>query len=987
MSTVEISCKLKNSKRSVQGLLTVDSAATTSGFIQLKQNWSYIIGSAKYLIINTDWPITVEITKSNDDVISWNIQRNFVFDTEVKEIHITSWTGDANVDIFYEGKPGIFFENETDPTAKLQIGQMGAVVLHEYVFTNSLLEFAKTTGSTLIYPYAYQRVAKIRGAMLTYPYAKYRLAQLSAVVLTGEQQTPPSSEWITFEPVYMESGIPDIGLDAPGYYAFPAGGPVAAATGMSNGLGNVYGLENVPANVSDFLGVVTESDPLGDGSGGSELSIQLLTSEGESIGNREVQLRNHGSWICGTSVAAMYNKDLSGSLSSKVEFKVSSEDAVRINTPGFVNEWTISLVDMEEDFPVNSQPGETIEANFGIMNMAATFLSEIQIRKVVLNGDGSIGIGSTEPSYSQQQFGLASLRFLKLVESPTIRFTLMIEGVNDDHKVTINGEEFEASEVSVVDNYMIFIVRDLGIDSSLNTLQPGDTVTIRLGGLPQDTLLVRYETTNGSEDLIPFFQDNYGSEFVVGPEGEYGQYGMFSPLLGGETIGSYQFTYVHPLLTATQVDSSSQTIINDLSLSGEAIPESNNLEIQLRAYPTAETDTAFAQRIRINGIDDTPNEIELTSSQVFFWSGTGSSLSDRRYGNTNTIVEIYGRIESDSIPLRGLWLDTAVSDDGNTVYASTPDNQPYAGCLYKSEDSGSTWTVVSSPAVSWQKITMSGDAQHIVLINEGVLRISHNSGSTWTNVLSSSIDPVAVDFRCANVAMSGDGQLLVAIMKSISDVAANVYVSEDGGSNWIKRQPLNSVGWGAVSVSTDGSTIYIGQFSHPTESDGAILRSDDSGDTWTEVTPSGLLDSSWSSIDCDDNGNIVYATRRATIGDDPGETPGLYKSINRGVDWMPFLADGIDTNVWSDIQVANDQHIAISAYGNLDEGYLFISHDNGTTWIKKAPTGVPSELGAYSSVSMSTNGQIIFTQLGTTSGSIYRSIDGGSTWSIVGPLA
>src|SRR5690606_10936578 len=97
MSTVEISCKLKNSKRSVQGLLTVDSAATTSGFIRLKQNWSYIVGSAKYLIVNTDWPITVEITTPNDDVIIWDINRNFVFDIELKEVRITSWTGDANI--------------------------------------------------------------------------------------------------------------------------------------------------------------------------------------------------------------------------------------------------------------------------------------------------------------------------------------------------------------------------------------------------------------------------------------------------------------------------------------------------------------------------------------------------------------------------------------------------------------------------------------------------------------------------------------------------------------------------------------------------------------------------------------------------------------------------------------------------------------------------------------------------------------------------
>jgi photosystem II stability/assembly factor-like uncharacterized protein len=83
---------------------------------------------------------------------------------------------------------------------------------------------------------------------------------------------------------------------------------------------------------------------------------------------------------------------------------------------------------------------------------------------------------------------------------------------------------------------------------------------------------------------------------------------------------------------------------------------------------------------------------------------------------------------------------------------------------------------------------------------QGPLYTSTNSGVTWfTNAVPQT--------NWASVAMSADGNTLLAV------AGASVYISTNGGANWILRSVAPSINLSSAAMSADGAKLFVA--AHP----------------------------------------------------------------------------------------------------------------------------------------------------------------------------
>jgi hypothetical protein len=153
----------------------------------------------------------------------------------------------------------------------------------------------------------------------------------------------------------------------------------------------------------------------------------------------------------------------------------------------------------------------------------------------------------------------------------------------------------------------------------------------------------------------------------------------------------------------------------------------------------------------------------------------------------------------------------ASSADGNQLVATTGYLElyppyDYVGYIYRSTNSGVTWTKTSATTTDeeFSAIASSADGSHLVaatfgsLPNTGPLYTSSDSGATWTmgSVLAAGFAQV---WRF--VASSADGSRLV-----VMDTLGRTYVSGDAGASWaLVNAP--ALPWTALALSADGSTL------------------------------------------------------------------------------------------------------------------------------------------------------------------------------------
>jgi len=223
-----------------------------------------------------------------------------------------------------------------------------------------------------------------------------------------------------------------------------------------------------------------------------------------------------------------------------------------------------------------------------------------------------------------------------------------------------------------------------------------------------------------------------------------------------------------------------------------------------------------------------------------------------------------------------------------------------------------------------------------------------------------------------------------------------VWKTTDAGRTWtpiFDDQPTGSIGWVAVAPS-DPNLIYVGSgegLPRPDLSTGdGIYKSIDAGRTWTHL---GLRDGQQIpkiAIDPRNPDRLFVAVLGHPYG--PNEERGIFRSTDGGQSFQKVLYKDENTGGKDvDIDASNPDVVYATmwetrqgpwenaAWGGTTGG-IFKSTDGGTTW-KQLTKGLPDGLiEAELAIAPSNPSRLYATVSAGGGGSIYRSDDAGETW-------
>ncbi len=235
---------------------------------------------------------------------------------------------------------------------------------------------------------------------------------------------------------------------------------------------------------------------------------------------------------------------------------------------------------------------------------------------------------------------------------------------------------------------------------------------------------------------------------------------------------------------------------------------------------------------------------------------------------------------------RTVW-SLAVS--GNNIFAGTN-----AG-VYLSTNNGEFWSLTSFNQ-SGNVLLINGNSIYAGT-NNGVF-LSTNNGQNWTHLgLNNNVWSLAING--SNI-FAGTNEF-------------GVYRSTDNGVNWTQTS-LNNKWINSLVIS--GNNIFAGDLTSC-----SVFRSTNNGDNWTQIPLGGSATEVVSCLAV--NGNNFFA------GTDNG---GVFRSTNYGLNWA--LTDLMDVSIMS-LTINGNYIFAGAAIWTLSHGGVFLSSDNGESWILK----------------------------------------------------
>jgi photosystem II stability/assembly factor-like uncharacterized protein len=288
----------------------------------------------------------------------------------------------------------------------------------------------------------------------------------------------------------------------------------------------------------------------------------------------------------------------------------------------------------------------------------------------------------------------------------------------------------------------------------------------------------------------------------------------------------------------------------------------------------------------------------------------------------------------------------------------------YAGTLtgvIKSTNGGESWSPttfeghVSALAVDRN----SPDTLYVTTHNDGVFK-TVNAGQTWSEI---------------NVGLPANRRIASILMDPINSnrillgTFNGVFKSDDAGATW-------SPSWSGMTSTTPVLVMVVDQQNplviYAGTNFDSIYKTVNGGATWTRIFANvftGLTDSNIFSMGIDPaNSNNIYA----------GSVNGLFKSTNAGSTWSA-TNQGLNATYIGRLSVAPSDPSVVYALS----GRFHRSADRGSTWANPRVIG-----GAMNSafLALAVDPQNPSIAYAGGAPGVYKTLDGGGTWSPTGAL-
>jgi photosystem II stability/assembly factor-like uncharacterized protein len=316
-----------------------------------------------------------------------------------------------------------------------------------------------------------------------------------------------------------------------------------------------------------------------------------------------------------------------------------------------------------------------------------------------------------------------------------------------------------------------------------------------------------------------------------------------------------------------------------------------------------------------------------------------------------------------------------VKSQGNTKISFDPKNtsviyfaSSYYG-LYKSTDGGSTWTNINSS--SFGTIVFDPNNTNMLYCPYGASYFkSVNGGNSWTGIGSVYLTYNSYRWYINAIAVNPKNPDMVFAGGWIGNNDKEAfYKSIDGGKSWIT---IPGIRGSITCINIDPlnpNTIYAGTSWSTTSK--SLIKSTDGGNSWESIDIANInpfVDSI--AIDPTNSNNIYVATDK-----------GLYKSSDGGNSWQ-LINNGSKNQVVRSVAIdpKNSNTLYIGASNSASyptSGSLYKSTDGGNTWVDVGSKISSSPFVTYAILVDISNSNTIYA--GTNKG-LYKSNDAAATW-------
>ena len=248
-------------------------------------------------------------------------------------------------------------------------------------------------------------------------------------------------------------------------------------------------------------------------------------------------------------------------------------------------------------------------------------------------------------------------------------------------------------------------------------------------------------------------------------------------------------------------------------------------------------------------------------------------------------------------------------------------------------------------------------------INNGFFK-STNSAGSWSasnsGLTSTNVQAIAID------------QMNPSTLYAAVQTNPGVFKSTNGGASWTLSSTGLSGGVSNLVVDPSNSaTIYA------TTSGSGIFKSTNFGASWSAINTGLPASTSFVTLAVDPtNSATLYA------GANTGASSGIYKSIDGGANWSA-INSGLTTSGKVVLAIVIDPITPSTLYIGTQD-YVFKSTDGGSSWVaKNSSSGLASNFIQALAIDP-LNPNTLYAGTPVSGASVYKSTNGGNTWTASG---